>query len=81
MVGDPAIPAYGSPGYFDINIIFVTPPPGVTANFNAANPNGSLYVAISIILLSLAIAATGLRMYTKTVLIRALGWDDCLYLH
>lgn len=76
---DPSIPPYGTPGYFDLRVLLAKPPLGVIPNFNAPNPNGAAYIALSIIFLSTAIVFTVMRMYTKLVLTRSTGWDDCQY--
>lgn len=56
------------------------PPPGVTADVGGPNPLGVFYIVISIFLLVLATAFVAMRFYTKAVLTRAMGWDDCIYL-
>lgn len=55
----------------------VTPPPGVTPNFDAPNPNGTALIVVSIIAIVCTTTVVAARLYTKAFLTRALGWDDC----
>ena len=55
----------------------VPPPPGIEANFNAPNTNGTAYIIIAVIGIFLATVFTVVRVYTKGILTRSLGWDDC----
>ena len=52
------------------------PPPGVVANFNDPNTNGTAYIIVAVIGLFLATFFTWVRIYTKGILTRSLGWDD-----
>ncbi|MCJ1268724.1 hypothetical protein MMC22_008612 [Lobaria immixta] len=54
----------------------VTPPPGVTPNFDAPNPNGTALIVVSIIAIVCTTTVVAARLYTKAFLTRALGWDD-----
>ncbi|KAI9884601.1 MAG: hypothetical protein M1823_003621 [Watsoniomyces obsoletus] len=52
------------------------PPPGVTSNFDAPNRKGlALWVVLMILLVLSTLFVAG-RIYTRAVLMRALGWDD-----
>ena len=53
------------------------PPPGVTPNFDYSNP--WLFMQSRAIIIAGLVFATlflGLRLYTKTYLLRKFGWDD-----
>lgn len=53
------------------------PPAGVTSNFDNP-PNLDTAVFLTVILLnSIAILATAIRIYTKVFLIRSLAHEDC----
>lgn len=52
------------------------PPPGVEANFNAPNTNGTAYIIVAVIGIFFATVFTAVRVYTKGILTRSLGWDD-----
>lgn len=69
---------YGQQGYFEQPFIYCYPPPGITPNFNSPNPNGTLYIVISVIGLLLAALFTLMRLYTKFFLTLSPGWDDCM---
>ena len=69
---------YGQPGYFQQPFIYCDPPPGITPDFNSPNPNGILYIVLSIIGLLLATLFASMRLYTKCILTRSPGWDDCM---
>lgn len=58
--------------------IAADPPPGITPNFDAPNPNGIVFVVIGISGLILATIITALRLWTKGFLLRTSGWDDCM---
>lgn len=53
------------------------PPPGIEANFNAPNTNGTAIIIVAVIGIFLATFITAVRIYTKGILTRSLGWDDC----
>lgn len=57
---------------------FVDPPPGVIPCYDCTNGNGNLLIVFALVGLFLSLACTGVRLYTKTFLTRALGWDDCM---
>lgn len=60
----------------------LTPPPppaGVTPNFDKRNINGLILIVISLVMMLLAMTFTIIRIYTKAILTRALGWDDCTF--
>lgn len=53
------------------------PPPGVTPNFvNPDNYQGSI-IAIIVICLTPATIVTAVRVYTKLVIIKSFGLEDC----
>lgn len=52
------------------------PPPGVVANFDGPNTRGTAYIIIAVIGICLATIFTLVRVYTKGILTRSLGWDD-----
>ncbi|MCJ1465828.1 hypothetical protein MMC07_004447 [Pseudocyphellaria aurata] len=51
-------------------------PPGVTPNPNASNPNGVFMVFINVVAVILCTTITAMRLWTKSVLLRSVGWDD-----
>ena len=55
----------------------IPPPEGIEANFDAPNTNGTVYIVIAVIGMLLATLFTLVRIYTKAILTRSLGWDDC----
>lgn len=56
------------------------PPEGVTPNFD--NPDGSEYeiYSISIGMCAAATLVLVARLYTRTIILKALGIDDCVFL-
>lgn len=58
-----------------------TPPAGVQSNFdNPANLNTIIYLTKTIAL-TLTTVAIFIRIYTRHVIIRSLGYDDCMLGH
>lgn len=55
----------------------IPPPEGIEANFDGPNSNGTAYIVIAVIGILLATFFTAVRIYTKAILTRSLGWDDC----
>jgi len=53
------------------------PPPGVIPDFEHPESRGHLVVLATAILLPIATFILGLRVYTRVVLVRYLGSDDC----
>jgi hypothetical protein len=53
------------------------PPDGQVSNFVNPQSNGSHVSIANGICLSLSISALALRMYTRSVLIKKVGLDDC----
>ena len=53
------------------------PPPGVTPNFINPPSIANAIITVSRLFLVLMLAAVSMRIYTKGVIIRTLGWDDC----
>ncbi|MCJ1425996.1 hypothetical protein MMC29_003898 [Sticta canariensis] len=56
------------------------PPPGVTANFDAPNTNGTVFIVVLVLGLIVTTIITAMRLWTKGYLIHTSGWDDCCYL-
>lgn len=54
--------------------------PGFVRDIYGPNSNGTIYIVISIIGAALGASLVAIRIYTKLVLTRALGWDDCMCL-
>lgn len=52
------------------------PPPGIEADLNAPNTNGTAYIIVAVIGIFLATVFAVVRVYTKAILTRSLGWDD-----
>lgn len=53
------------------------PPPGYTADFHRTNHNAAIFIVVSLVGLVLAVAFVAMRIYTKAILTRSMGWDDC----
>ena len=53
------------------------PPPGIIANFDGPNTNGTALIVVAVIGIFIATFFTVVRVYTKSILTRSLGWDDC----
>lgn len=53
------------------------PPPGVTPNFINPPSIGNTIIVVNVVFLTLMLGFVILRIYTKGVLTRSLGWDDC----
>lgn len=62
--------------FLDTRPDLTPPPPGIEANFNAPNTNGMAYIIVAVIGIFLATLFTAVRIYTKGILTRSLGWDD-----
>lgn len=56
-----------------------SPPPGVTPNFINPESQGHLVVIVAAITLTFAVLAVLMRIYTRALIVRRLGWDDCEY--
>lgn len=68
-----------TPEYRQSFMLFTEPPLGVTSHLeHAPNSRGICYIAIGVILLVISTAVVAMRFYARTVLSRALGWDDCI---
>ena len=67
-----------TPEYRERIITFTDIPPGVTPHFEAApNGRGIAYIVVGVVLQIISTLVVGMRFYARTVLSRALGWDDC----
>ena len=53
------------------------PPPGVHPNFVDPESLRDSVIAINVLFLVLATLAVVMRLYTKQMIARAIGWDDC----
>ena len=53
------------------------PPPGVTPNFVNPPTIAPALVTVNAVFLALMIVAVSIRIFSKGVLLRSLGWDDC----
>ena len=64
-----------------LNSPAMTAPPGMHHNFvNPTNLNTELYVAV-IMCLTISVLAVGMRMWTKTRLVRKVLLEDCSSFH
>ncbi|KAI4200551.1 MAG: hypothetical protein LQ346_002350 [Caloplaca aetnensis] len=54
----------------------LTPPPGVTSNFDNPKTLKSSFVAVNASFLSLMVFVVAIRIYSRGVIARVLGWDD-----
>ena len=52
-------------------------PPGLSAYDRNSSYNGVALTAVSGVFASIGLIFYCIRMYTKSVLIRRVGWDDC----
>ena len=68
-----------TPEYRQSYLLFTDPPPGVTLHLESPpNGRGICYIAIRVILLVIFTIVVVTRFYARTVLSRALGWDECM---
>ena len=73
-----AVTAIYTPEYRASMMNFTNAPPGVEVHYeHAPNGRGIGYIVVSILLLLISTIIVALRFYTKIILIRAPGWDDC----
>lgn len=68
---------FGMPRYNKERLIYCDPPEGVTRDFNSPYPLGTLYIVIATSLLIISPIFVAVRIYTKILLTRSPGWDDC----
>lgn len=62
-------------------VIGASPPPfGVVPNFNHPKSQGNRIIVVIAILLPLATFVLFLRIYTKRMIVRTLGSDDCKFI-
>lgn len=59
-------------------VVPIPPPAGVTPNFDKSNVNSPIFIVISVVTMLLALIFTIMRIYTKAILTRAVGSDDCM---
>ena len=59
------------------NIPALPPPDGTYSNFEHPQTLASSLIIVNAIFLSLMLGGVALRLYTRAILARALGWDDC----
>ena len=55
------------------------PPPGVRPNFEHPESDGYRLVVVTVIFLLLASFVLSLRIYTRRIIVHAIGYDDCKY--
>lgn len=53
------------------------PPPGEIPNFVDPPSIGNAIIIVNVVFLALMLGFVTVRVYTKGVLSRSLGWDDC----
>ena len=53
------------------------PPPGIKPNFVNPPSYANALVTVNAVFLTLMLITLALRLYTKGVLLKSLGWDDC----
>ena len=62
----------------DLSIVPVVPPPlGLVPNFNNPPSRGYEVIITVAICLSAMVPIVSMRIYTRVVISRSLGWDDC----
>jgi hypothetical protein len=54
-----------------------TPPFGETTNFDNPETNAMFVVPTIIVALVLTTVALSVRIYTRRIITRTMGWDDC----
>lgn len=52
-------------------------PPGVTRDYDTPNVRGITFIVICISFFMISTTFGGIRIYTKAIITRAMGWDDC----
>ena len=67
------------PGPLPSNLPLVPPPPGEVTDFEHGYSMGHMITAVSWFAFSIASASLLLRLYTRMVIVRAPGWDDCMF--
>ncbi|KAI9707759.1 MAG: hypothetical protein M1836_000721 [Candelina mexicana] len=60
----------------DLSQGMIPPPPGVVPNFINPTHRTGTAIACNVVCLTLALVFVGLRLWTKTFIIRSVGWDD-----
>lgn len=71
--------SFYTPEYRNSIIAFTETPPGITPHLESApNGRGIGYIVTAVILLVLSTTVVAMRFYARTILTRALGWDDCM---
>lgn len=53
------------------------PPPGVIPNLVNPPSLANTVIVVSVVFLTLMLFFVSIRIYTKGVLLRSLGWEDC----
>lgn len=56
----------------------IPPPPGIKSNFDNPRTLKSSFVAVNATFLSLMVIVVAIRTYSRGVIARAMGWDDCM---
>lgn len=52
------------------------PPSGITPTFGP-NVRGIAFIVVCLLLFTISTMFAGIRLYTKALVTRAMGWDDC----
>lgn len=58
----------------------MSPPAGVQPNFDDPHDEGLQAVALASMFMAFAVIFFSSRVYTKTVIVRNVAWDDCMLL-
>ena len=53
------------------------PPDGEQSNFVNPQSSAKALIILNVVFVSLMLCSVMIRVYTKGVIIRSLGWDDC----
>ena len=53
------------------------PPPGVKSNFVDPPSYANALIAVNAVFLAFMLIALTIRIFTKSILLHSLGWDDC----
>ena len=61
----------------DLAVPALPPPAGVRSNFEDAESRANLTIIPSAAIVGVMIIHVFARMYTKTYILKAVGWDDC----
>lgn len=62
---------------FFANLPALAPPAGVLPNFNNPKTLTPSLIGVNATFLALMLVAVAIRIYSRGLIVHALGWDDC----